>query len=265
MYNLTEINIYPVKSLGGISLHTSPVEERGLKYDRRWMIVDESNQFITQRNYPQMTLLQPEIKESLLIINHKQDKLKPLTIPLTPFNEEEIKVQIWKDNVPAIKYNSYVNEWFTKAIGSKCCFVYMPETTTRKVNPKYVDNQIVSFADGYPFLIIGEKSLVDLNNRLKDPLPMNRFRPNFVFSGENPFDEDNWKRFSIGSVEFQSVKPCPRCVVTTIDQDTSNKSVEPLHTLSQYREVNGKVLFGMNLVCERAGNLKLGDQINILL
>jgi len=264
MYNLTEINIYPVKSLGGISLQSSQVEERGLKHDRRWMLVDSSNQFITQRNYPQMALLQPEIKENLIIINHKQDNFKPLTIPHTPYDEDEINVQVWKDNVSAIKYNSDVNHWFTKAIGLKCCLVYMPDTTKRKVSPKYVENQIVSFADGYPFLIIGEKSLVDLNNRLKDPLLMNRFRPNLVFSGGEPFDEDGWKRFKIGGVEFRSVNPCSRCVVTTVDQDTSNKAKEPLKTLSQYREVNGKVMFGMNLVSEETGDLKIGDQINIL-
>jgi uncharacterized protein YcbX len=140
----------------------------------------------------------------------------------------------------------------------------MPDTTKRKVNSKYIDNQIVSFADGYPFLIIGEESLVDLNNRLKDPLPVNRFRPNLVFSGGEPFDEDGWMRFKIGGVEFRSIKPCSRCVVTTVDQNTSNKSKEPLKTLSQYREVNGKVMFGMNLVCEVTGKLKMGDQINHL-
>jgi uncharacterized protein YcbX len=263
-YTLTQINIYPVKSLGGILLLSSEAEERGLKYDRRWMIVDENNQFITQRKYPQMSLLWPEIKESLLIINHKQNKIAPLSIPLSPYNEEEINVQIWKDNIPAIKYNSDVNEWFTEAIGLKCSLVYMPDTTKRKVDPKYVDNQIVSFADGYPFLIIGEKSLVDLNNRLKDPLPMNRFRPNLVFDGGKPFDEDGWKRFRIGGVEFHSIKPCSRCVVTTVDQNTSNKGKEPLKTLAQYREVNGKVMFGMNLVCEGTGNVKVGDQINHL-
>lgn len=263
-YTLSQINIYPVKSLGGILLQTSQVEVRGLKYDRRWMIVDENNRFITQRKYPQMSLLQPEIKESLLIINHKQNKIAPLSISLSPSNEEEINVQIWKDNIPAIKYNSDVNEWFSKAIGLRCSLVYMPDTTMRKVNLKYLDYQIVSFADGYPFLIIGEESLVDLNNRLKDPLLMNRFRPNLVFDGGKPFDEDGWKRFRIGSVDFRSIKPCSRCVITTVDQDTSNKGKEPLKTLSQYREVNGKILFGMNLVCEGTGTVKVGDQINHL-
>jgi len=264
MYTLTEINIYPVKSLGGISLQSSPVEKRGLKYDRRWMVVDESNQFITQRKYPQMSLLQPEIKENLHIINHKQNKFAPLTVPLTPYNEEEINVQVWKDNVPAIKYSNDVNAWFAEAIGIKCKFVYMPDTTRRKVNRQYADNQLVSFADSCPFLIIGERSLADLNSRLKDPLPMNRFRPNFVFSEGKPFDEDKWKRFRIGDVEFRTVKPCARCVVTTVNQETSKKIDEPLYTLSQFRKVNGKVMFGMNLVCEGSGNLNIGDQINFL-
>lgn len=263
-YTLTQINIYPVKSLGGISLQSSLFEERGLQYDRRWMLVDEYNQFITQRSYPQMALLQPEVKENLLIINHKQNKYTPLTIPLSPYNEEEINVQVWKDNVPAIKYSRDVSEWFTKTIDIKCNLVYMPNTTKRNVSPEYADNHVVSFADGYPFLIIGEESLADLNNLLKDPLPMNRFRPNLVFSGGYPFDEDKWDRFLIRGVEFRTAKPCSRCAITTIDQDTTNKNNEPLQTLAKYRKVNGKVIFGMNLVSEGMGKLKIGDKISIL-
>jgi len=228
------------------------------------MLVDESDQFITQRKYPQMALLQPEIKGNLLTVNHRQNKQKPLTVPLSPYNEEEINVQVWKDNVPAIKYSGDVNAWFSEAIGIKCKLVYMPDTTRRKVNPQYADNQLVSFADSCPFLIIGERSLADLNSQLKDPLPMNRFRPNFVFSEGKPFDEDKWKRFRIGDVEFRTVKPCARCVVTTVNQETSKKIDEPLYTLSQFRKVNGKVMFGMNLVCEGSGNLNIGDQINFL-
>ncbi len=262
-YNLTQINIYPIKSLGGISLQSSLVEERGLQYDRRWMLVDEQNKFITQRLHPKMALLKVEINNDLLTIKHKQNKLSPLTILPLPYDEEEINVQIWKDNVTAIKYSHDANDWFTEAIGFKCCLVYMPDSTKRKVDPKYAKNKMVGFADGYPFLIIGEESLNDLNKRLEEPLPMTRFRTNFVFSGGKPFDEDNWKTIKIGKMVFHSTKSCARCVITTIDQNTGTKGKEPLKTLATFRQKDNKVMFGMNLVAEGTGKVNVGDEIKI--
>jgi uncharacterized protein YcbX len=260
-YFLSEINIYPIKSLGGISIQSAEVEERGLRYDRRWMLVDETNCFITQRSYPQMALIKVERTNSLLTIVHKQNKLTPLTIKTFPYDEEKIDVQIWKDNVTALKYNDDVNEWFTKAIGINCCLVYMPDSTKRKTNPDFAKNKIVSFADGYPFLIIGEESLKDLNNRLPVPLQMNRFRPNLVFKGGNSFDENNWKAVRMGNAEFKVVKPCSRCSVTTINQETGERGKEPLTTLAQFRSNSGQVLFGQNMVCERTGIVNVGDEL----
>lgn len=187
-YTLTEINIYPIKSLGGILLQSAQVEERGLKHDRRWMLVDETNRFITQRSYPKMALIKVEIINSLLTVAHKQNKFPPLTFQRMLYDEEDVDVQIWRDNVQGLKYNGDVNEWFTKAIGVNCSLVYMPDTTKRKVNPDFAKNKILSFADGYPLLIIGEESLSELNDRLAVPLPMNRFRPNLVFNGGNSFE-----------------------------------------------------------------------------
>ena len=262
-YNLSQINIYPIKSLGGISLQSAIVEERGLQYDRRLVLVDEQNMFFTQRLHPKMALLRVEINNDLLTIKHKQNKLSPLTIHPIPYVDEEVNVQIWKDNVAALKYNSDVNDWFTEAIGIKCSLVYMPDSTRRKVNPEYVSNKIVGFADGYPFLIIGEESLNDLNKRLEEPVPMNRFRTNFVFSGGNAFDEDNWKTIKIGDLVFHSVKQCPRCVITTIDQNNGLKSKDPLKTLAEFRQKDNMVMFGMNLVAEGIGNVSVGDEIKI--
>lgn len=263
-YNLTQINIYPIKSLGGISLQSATVEERGLQYDRRWMLVDEQNKFITQRMHPKMALLKVEINNDLLTIKHKQNKLSPLTILPLPNDEEEINVQIWKDNVTTIKYSHDANDWFTEAIGFKCCLVYMPDSTNRKVDPKYASNKMVSFADSYPFLIIGEESLNDLNERLVEPLPMIRFRTNFVFSGGKPFDEDNWKTIKIGKMVFHSTKSCPRCVITTIDQNTGTKDKEPLKTLATFRQKDNRVLFGMNMVANGTGKVNVGDEIKQL-
>jgi len=262
-YNLTQINIYPIKSLGGISLQSATVEERGLQYDRRWMLVDEQNKFITQRLHPKMALLKVEINNDLLTIKHKQNKLSPLTIPLLPYDDEEINVQIWKDNVTALKYSHDANDWFTEAIDFKCQLVYMPDSTKRKVDPKYAKNKMVSFADGYPFLIIGEESLNDLNERLEEPLPMTRFRTNFVFGGGKPFDEDNWKTIKIGNMVFHSTKSCSRCVITTINQNTGITGKEPLKTLATFRQKDNKVMFGMNLIADGFGKVTVGDEIKI--
>jgi uncharacterized protein YcbX len=139
----------------------------------------------------------------------------------------------------------------------------MPDSTKRIVAAEYANNKLVGFADGYPFLIIGEESLNDLNNRLEEPLPMNRFRTNFVFSGGKSFDEDNWKTIRIGDLVFHSVKPCARCVITTINQNTGIKDKEPLKTLAAFRQKDNKVMFGMNLVADGTGNVKVGDELEM--
>jgi uncharacterized protein YcbX len=260
-YILTKIFIYPVKSLGSISLQTSKIEERGLKFDRRWMLVDESNKFITQRSHPLLALISVEIRNNLLVFFHKQNKLPSFSVPTTPYDADEILVQIWNDEVPALKYKREVNDWLTDAIQSKSSLVFMPDSTKRAVNSEYAMNKIVSFADGFPFLMIGEESLKELHTNFDNPLPVNRFRPNFVFSGGNPYDEDDWKRIIIGENIFTSVKPCSRCVITTINQDTGEKGKEPLETLFRTRQKNGKVYFGINLTTETKGIVKVGDKI----
>ncbi len=259
---LTQINIYPVKSLGGISLSSAKVEKRGLQYDRRWMLIIPSNDFMTQRLYPQMALLQPKIENELLIMQHKKEKVSPLQIPLNSFSKEEIKVPIWDDTCFAQTYPKEIDDWFSDALEIKCRLVYMPDSTERIVDPKYSpEKNIVSFADAYPFLIIGEKSLEELNAKLSSPVPMNRFRTNFVFSGGSSFIEDTFNNFKIGNLKFQAVKPCARCVITTVNQDTGEKGIEPLAALSSFRRVNNKVMFGQNLICFDEGEIFLSDEI----
>ena len=223
MYKLSEINIYPIKSLGGISLQSSEVEERGLKYDRRWVLVDESNTFFTQRDFPEMALIKVSIDDNGLKLNHKTKTIEPLFIPFNFEHSKSDKVVIWEDTVAGEFYNKQIDNWFSDIIGIKCHLVKMPESTKRVVDESYAKNKIVGFADGYPFLIIGQSSLDDLNSRMEAPLPMNRFRTNFVFTGGRPFEEDGWKKFKIGNVVFEAVKPCARCVITTTNQDTAER------------------------------------------
>jgi uncharacterized protein YcbX len=248
-YTLSDIYIYPIKSLGGIRLQEALVEKRGLKYDRRWMLTDEKGQFLTQRKFPQMALLQVNITADGLVVTHKQGKMPALLVPFEANDEKSLLVSIWEDVCFAFEVNPDINKWFSEALGMACKLVHMPDNALRPVDPTYGrPRDIVNFADGYPFLAIGQESLNDLNSRLKAPVPMNRFRPSLVFTGGKAFDEDTWTEFRIGETTFYPVKPCARCVVTTINQQTAEISAEPLKTLATYRTHNNKVLFGQNLV-----------------
>lgn len=266
---LSEINIYPIKSLKGISLEEAKIERRGLQFDRRWMLVDEKNKFFTQREFPKMATIDVQIGENGLEVSENGSRLE---IPFSPNNNETARVAVWSSKCAAKIYEKRVNEWFSDVLQTNCRLALMPEETERKVNYFYAVHRDdhVSFADGYPFLLIGENSLADLNSRLEDDLPMNRFRPNFVVKDSEPFAEDGWKKIKIGASLFHVVKPCGRCVMTTIDQATGEKDgKEPLKTLASFRipkrSVKKKILFGQNLIVERAGDiLRVGDEIEVL-
>jgi hypothetical protein len=264
--HLSEINIYPIKSLKGISLNEAKIEDRGLSFDRRWMLVDEDDKFLTQREFPKMATLTTEIYDDhLKVVNGGA----ALEIPHEAGSDVTASVTIWNSTgLKAEVYDSSVNRWFSERLGAACKLVRMPDATKRIVNPNYAvrkHEDTVSFADGYPFMLISESSLTDLNSRLEAPLPMNRFRPNFVVSGSDAFAEDGWKKIRIGETVFHVVKPCERCVITTIDQTRGEKGKEPLKTLNTYRSFDGKVLFGQNLIAESAGSvIKIGDEVEIL-
>lgn len=262
---LSELNIFPVKSLKGISLESALVERRGLQHDRRWMLVDENRQFFTQREVPQMARVVIEVGLDGLTASMNGSHVAVPASAGTGLIED---VTVWNDTVTAEVYPPEINRWFSEALGLKCSLVSMPDATRREIDPAFAVNtdDVVSFADGYPFLLIGEGSLADLNSRLDDPVPMNRFRPNFVVEGSAAFEEDSWKRIRIGSTEFHVVKPCARCVLTTVDQMSGEKTgKEPLKTLSEYRNVDGKVLFGQNLIAVEAGGLiHVGDAVEVV-
>lgn len=266
---LSEINVYPIKSLGGITLEKSIAENRGLQLDRRWMLVDKKNSFLTQRDFPQMATVGVEITANGLAVSSKD---KFFEIPFQPNTNETASVKIWSSRCRAQIYGKKINDWFSDVLQTDCRLVLMPEETKRKVNYFYAvhPDDAVSFADGYPILLAGESSLSDLNSRLDAPVPMNRFRPNFVVSGAEPFAEDGWKQIKIGAAIFHVVKPCARCVITTIEQTNGQKhGVEPLKTLASYRipkrSIKKKILFGQNLISETNGEtINVGDKIEII-
>ena len=263
--HLSEINIYPIKSLKGISLTEAKIEARGLSFDRRWMLVDEHNKFITQHEFPKMATLKVEIHSDHLRVLNGRDKVD---VPFEAYGDAKARVTVWGSTVKADVYQPVVSHWFSERLGLKCKLVRMPETTNRIVNPVYAVRKYedtVSFADGYPFLLIGQASLDDLNSRLAEALPMNRFRPNFVIEGAEPFEEDNWKKIRIGETVFYVVKPCERCIIPTIDQVKGIKGKEPLTTLNTYRNFKGKVLFGQNLIAEKPdATIRIGDEVEII-
>lgn len=257
---LTEIWIYPVKSLGGIRLQKAKVLPKGLEYDRRYMLVDETNRFITQRVFPQLALFKLSLDESGFVVTHGNDNIK---LPFRPEPGDEFTpVIIWDDAVQGMDMGEEFNQWFSVRAGVKCKLIFFPEQNERLVDRNFArNNEQVGFADGYPFLIIGQSSLDELNSRLDVPVPMNRFRPNFVFDGGKPFEEDDWRDIKIGSNRFTGLKLCARCVLTTVNQDTGEKGTEPLATLSKFRKVGSKVNFGQNLVALDYFGVKVGDEI----
>lgn len=268
---ISEINIYPIKSLGGISLNEAVVEEKGLQFDRRWMLVDEAGKFLTQREFPVMATLRVSLENGGLKINSAENQ--SIEIPFAPTSDNKLNVKIWASKCKAVSYDETINTWFSDNLQTNCKLVVMPEDSRRKVNPFYAVRKfrdVVSFADGYPVLLIGESSLADLNSKLENPIPMNRFRPNLVVKDSEAFAEDGWKKVKIGEAIFHLVKPCARCVMTTIDQQTGVlQGKEPLKTLATYRLVKkrgeAKIIFGQNLIAEKAGaSVKIGDKVEIL-
>ncbi|HEV2914191.1 MAG TPA: MOSC domain-containing protein [Pyrinomonadaceae bacterium] len=263
---LRSIYVYPVKSLKGMALEEARVEPRGLQYDRRWMLVDKGNTFITQRERPRMAMI--SVRPEAEGLRASAGGMEDLLIPYEPEQSSaRVQVKVWRSVCGALVAGREVNEWFSRFLQLPCRLVYMPDDVRRAVNPVYaVNRSIVSFADGYPFHVFGEASLADLNERLDAPVPVNRFRPNFVLSGAAAFAEDDWKRIKIGDTLFHVVKPCDRCVITTTDQERGVPTGrEPLKTLATYRTVSNKVLFGQYLVAERyGGQLRIGDRVEII-
>ncbi len=252
--------------MGGNSINSANLTDRGLQYDRRFMLIDENNCFLTQRVFPKMALLQTEIEDDQLLIFEKNSKDNKFILPLSPKPiSENIRVKIWDDECEAQLISKQADDWFSQKLNSNCRLVYMPESTKRKVDTEYaLNNEITSFSDAFPLLIIGESSLDDLNSRLAEPLPMNRFRPNIVFAGGTPFQEDAIEHFKIKGLDFYCVKPSARCVITTTDQETGIAGKEPLKTLSTYRSKNNKVYFGQNILVNGEGKINVGDKIEII-
>ncbi len=261
---LSQLYIYPVKSMAGIPLEASELDDMGLKYDRRWMLVDSQGRFMTQRTHPQMVLIRPTILDGRLLLTGS--KGESVEVPGIEHAEERMSVQVWKDQVKAHRLSSAIDAWLSREIGDPCHLVFIADDEIRQCDPAYAkEGDRTGFSDGFPLLLISEASLDLLNEKLDAPVDMIRFRPNLVVAGCHAHAEDNWREISIGDIRFRIVKPCSRCPIPTVNPETGRKEgPEPLKTLMSYRRRDNKVWFGQNMVHEGKGLLQTSQQVEIL-
>jgi len=265
MLQVSELFIYPIKSLPGVSVKEAIVTDRGFEHDRRWMLVDENGLFISQREASEMTQLRVSIGTNGLHVTHRS-KPGGLHIPIgEPASGSPGMVTVWDDTCPATYVSKTADDWFSSMLGINCRLVYMTDDSRRLVDQAYArGNHITSFSDAYPFLLLGQASLDDLNSRMDTKLPIDRFRPNIVFTGGCAFEEDLMDHVRINNIDFNGVKLCARCRIPTINQQTGTKGKEPLKTLAKFRLRNNKVYFGQNLVHSGEGIVRVGDTLDVL-
>jgi hypothetical protein len=260
---ISALYYYPIKSCKGVSVERIALDARGFAHDRRLMVVDSAYQFLTQREQARMALIEPRLQSETLTLN--APGVSPLTLTLTQASTR-VEVVIWRDRCIAIDQGETVSCWLSDFLGESCRLVYFADDVVRQCDQTYAlrATDQVGFADGFPLLLTSEASLTDLNRRLDTPLPMNRFRPNLVVSGCEPYAEDTWRHIRINGIVFDVVKPCARCVITTTHQETAERGREPLRTLATYRDWQGKATFGQNVIHTALGCLHVGDEIEVI-
>jgi uncharacterized protein YcbX len=255
---LSGLFVYPLKSARGVALERARVDPRGIEHDRRWMVVDERGGFVSQRTHPRLALVTTALDGAALRLFAPD--LPDLEV-LPPGGGPLVPVRVWNDDVAARPAPAAASAWVSEHLRERCTLVHLPDAAERRVGAAFRPASLVSFADAFPFLLLSEASLAELNRRLVAPVSMDRFRPNLVVSGCAPHAEDSWPRIRIGAVGFTVAKPCARCVVVTTDQSTGERHREPLATLSTYRLHGGMIMFGQNLIHEREGELAVGGLV----
>jgi MOSC domain-containing protein len=259
---VSALYIYPVKSCRGIRVPRAQVAARGFAHDRRWMIVDAQGLFITQRQATQLCLVDTALEGAALRLS--APARGSVLLPTEYEHGDELQVTVWRHTGRAVRHPEG-SAWISEVLERESSLVYMADRHERPVDPtRGQPGDRVSFADGFPFLVISEASLADLNGRLEQPIGMERFRPNITVSGVGAFAEDGWSHVRLGDVGFRAVKACSRCTITTIDPLLATKGKEPLRTLATYRRWDNEVWFGMNLIGDGTGLLSVGDRVTVL-
>jgi len=258
-FKISDLFIYPIKSMAGISVDSATALTEGFEYDRRMMLVDETGKFMSQREHAKMALFQTEIIDGHISVRFDNGSIN---IPIGEMYELTTSVSVWGSKLKAYEMNAIFSEWFSDHLNQKVKLVTMGEKSKRyKRLFESPFSTYVSLADGYPYLLLGKASLNELNTRCPEEIPMDRFRANIIVESQNPHEEDDLGSLELGQAKFKNIKPCARCVVITIDQKNAIKSKEPLATLSQYRKVRNKINFGTNLICLEEGIVKVGDEL----
>jgi len=259
VYNVKEIYIYPIKSLAGVSLKSAKAEEMGFENDRRWMLIDSDNVHVTQREYPIMSQFYPEISGDKIEITFEGETHE---FSINEYLENAIESQVWDDKSEVFEVSKKASKWFSDKLGFDCKLVKILKNGDRKhESSKLKETFNVSLADGYPYLLIGTESLNFLNEKLDEKITIKRFRPNLVVSTKKAHEEDDFKTFAIGEVQFKNIKPCGRCIMVNNDPQKGIVKKEPLKTLSKYRNVDNSVLFGTNIVSLNSGIISVGDEV----
>ena len=260
-FRLAALYHYPVKSMGGAQVPSSPVSPQGLAFDRMWMVANAEGKMLTGRTCPEIVLIQAT--PSALGVALSAAGRPGLFIPNEVFRQAH-PAQVWGTDFQAWAGARAADEWISDFLGLPCRLLWTGAQPTRRLKS---DPQVpVTFADGFPLLLANQASLDELSGRIGRPMTMARFRPNLVVSGAEPWAEDGWTRLRIGGIEFEVAKPCERCVFTTVDPETGRKSPdqEPLRTLATYRKTPAGVIFGQNLVARGSGVLEAGMAVEVL-
>lgn len=260
---LRGLYLYPLKSCAPLAQSSAVVEPRGLAGDRRWMVVDAAGRFVTGRQQPRLTLIRarPDGDDALQL---DAPDMPPLR--LAPVCDgERVAATVWGSQVASLPGDAAAEAWISRFLDQPARFVHMDQAALRPVDPDY-GGGAVSYADGFPLLLISAAAMDGLNARLARPLSVLRFRPNLVVDGVDAHAEDEWKRIRIGEVTFDVVKPCTRCVFTTVDfeRGVRDEDGEPLRTLIGYRRGPDGVTFGQNLIPRGPGRIDVGDPVEVL-
>lgn len=264
---ITQLLIYPIKGCRGISQSQLGFDENGILYDRNWGIANSAGKIITQRERPELSLIQTELE------SNGTPKLKLSAPQMTPvefelFAESKSQtVSVFDQECEAWLESEKAALWLSDYLKDDLRLVRVNKAESRPVDKKSDNSTVtnIAFQDGFPVLLISEASLDDLNTKLASKIKMNRFRPNIVVKGCAPYEEDNWRQIKIGEQQLDFVKRCARCVVTTVDQETAEKGSEPLKTLSRERRVDNKILFGNYAVHQNLENITVQDSPKVLL
>lgn len=262
---VSALYLHPLKSGRRVALDVAALTERGFAGDRTWMVVRPDGAFLTGREHPRLTQVAARVDGDDLELSAQGGT--PLRVPLPSAEAEPVPVRIWGDDVRARAAGGEADRWISDTLGFPCRLVRLDPDAPRTVDPAYAHaGDTVGFADGFPVLVTTTASLEALNARLPEPLAMTRFRPNLVVDGATAFAEDGWRRIRVGEAELALVKPCARCVLTTVDPETGDvhPDGEPLRTLATFRRSDRGVLFGQNAIPRRLGTVRVGDPVAVL-